>query len=47
MPLYIQDHRLSLKPMPAKCSLNTVSGKPFVNGSAIIFLVLICSTLMV
>ena len=30
--------RLSLKPMPAKCSLNTLGGKPFVSGSASISL---------
>jgi hypothetical protein len=46
-PLYIQNHRLSLKPMPAKCFLNTLGGKPFISGSAIIFLVLICSRLIV
>ncbi len=46
-PLYIQNHRLPLKPMMAKCSLNTLGGKPFVSGSAIIFLVLICSRLIV
>jgi hypothetical protein len=46
-PLYIQNHSLSLKPMPAKCSLNTLGGKSFVSGSAIIFLVLICSRLIV
>jgi hypothetical protein len=45
--LYIQNHKLSLKPMSAKCSLNTLGGKPFVSGSAIIFLVLIYSRLMV
>jgi hypothetical protein len=43
--LYIQNHRLSLKSMSAKCSLNTLGGKPFVSGSTIIFLVLICSRL--
>jgi hypothetical protein len=45
--LYIQDHRLSLKSMLAKCYLNTLGDKPFISGSAIIFLVLICSRLMV
>jgi hypothetical protein len=46
-PLYIQNHSLSLKPMSTKCSLNTLGGKPFVSGSVIIFLVLICSRLIV
>jgi hypothetical protein len=46
-PLYIQNHRLSLKPMPAKCSLDTMGGKPFISRSTIIFLVLICSRLIV
>jgi hypothetical protein len=45
--IYIQNHNLSLKPMPAKCSLNTLGGKSFVSGSTIIFLVLICSRLIV
>jgi hypothetical protein len=44
--LYIQNHKLSLKLMPTKCSQNTLGGKSFVSGSAII-LVLICSRLMV
>ena len=38
---------LSRKPMPAKCSLNTLGGKPFVSGSANILSVLKYSTLMV
>jgi hypothetical protein len=46
-PFYIQNHRISLKPMPAKYSLNTLGGKSYVSGSAIIYLVLICSRLIV
>jgi hypothetical protein len=46
-PLVFKNHTLSLKPMPATCSLNTLGGKPFVNGSASICLVLMCSRLMV
>jgi hypothetical protein len=46
-PLVSKNHRLSLKPMSATCSLNTLGGKPFVNGSASICLVLMCSRLMV
>jgi hypothetical protein len=46
-PLVSKNHRLSLKPMPATCSLNTLGGKPFLNGSASICLVLMCSRLMV
>jgi hypothetical protein len=46
-PLVSKNHRLSLKPMPATCSLNTLGGKPFVNGSASICLVLMYSRLMV
>jgi hypothetical protein len=46
-PLVSKNHMLSLKPMPATCSLNTLGGKPFVNGSASICLVLMCSRLMV
>jgi hypothetical protein len=42
MRLYIQNHELSLKPMPAKYSMNTLGVKPFISGSVIIFLVLIC-----
>jgi hypothetical protein len=38
-----RDHRLSLKPMLATCSLNTLGGKPFVSRSASILFVLICS----
>jgi hypothetical protein len=45
--LVSKNHRLSLKPMPATCSLNTLSGKLFVNGSASICLVLMFSRLMV
>jgi hypothetical protein len=45
--IYIQNHNLSLKLMLANCSLNTLGGKSFVSGSAIIFLVLICSRLIV
>jgi hypothetical protein len=45
--LISKNHMLSLKPMSATCSLNTLSGKPFINGSAIIYLVLICSRLIV
>jgi hypothetical protein len=45
--LVSKNHRLSLKPIPAMCSLNTLGGKPFVNGSASICLVLMCSRLMV
>jgi hypothetical protein len=46
-PLVFKNHRFSLKPMPATCSLNTSGGKPFVNGSTSICLVLMCSRLMV
>jgi hypothetical protein len=46
-PLVSKNHKLSLKPMPVTCSLNTLGGKPFVNGSASIYLVLMCSRLMV
>jgi hypothetical protein len=46
-PLVSKNHRLSLKPMSATCSLNTLGGKPFVNGSASICLVLMCSRLIV
>jgi hypothetical protein len=46
-PLVSKNHRLSLKPMPATCSLNTLGGKPFVNGSASICLILMCSRLMI
>jgi hypothetical protein len=46
-PLVSKNHSLSLKPMPATCSLNTLGGKPFINGSASICLVLMCSRLMV
>jgi hypothetical protein len=45
--LVSKNHRLSLKPMPTTCSLNTLGGKPFVNGSASICLVLMCSRLVV
>jgi hypothetical protein len=45
--LVSKNHRFSLKPMPATCSLNTLGGKPFVNGSGSICLVLMCSRLMV
>jgi hypothetical protein len=30
-PLVSKNHRLSLNPMMATCSLNTLSGKPFIN----------------
>jgi hypothetical protein len=46
-PLVSKNHSLSLKLMSATCSLNTLGGKPFVNGSASICLVLMCSRLMV
>jgi hypothetical protein len=46
-PLVSKNHRLSLKPMSPTCSLNTLGGKPFINGSASICLVLMCSRLMV
>jgi hypothetical protein len=46
-PLVSKNQRLSLKPMSATCSLNTLGGKPFVNGSASICLVLMYSRLMV
>jgi hypothetical protein len=46
-PLVSKNHRLFLKPMSATCSLNTLGGKHFVNGSASICLVLMCSRLMV
>jgi hypothetical protein len=46
-PLVSKNHSLSFKPMPATCSLNTLGGKPFINGSASICLVLMCSRLMV
>jgi hypothetical protein len=46
-PLLSRNHRLSRKPMPAKCSLNTLGGKPFVSGSANIFFVLKYSRLIV
>jgi hypothetical protein len=46
-PSVSKNYRLSLKPMPAMCSLNTLGGKPFVNGSASICLVLMYSRLMV
>jgi hypothetical protein len=41
-PLVSKNHRLSLKLMLATCSLNTLGGKPFINGSASICLVLMC-----
>jgi hypothetical protein len=46
-PLVSKNHRLSLKLMLATCSLNTLGGKPFVNGSVSICLVLMCSRLMI
>jgi hypothetical protein len=46
-PIVSKNHRLSLRPMPATCFLNTLGGKPFVNRSASICLVLMCSRLMV
>jgi hypothetical protein len=45
--LVSKNHRFSLKPMAVTCSLNTLGGKPFVNGSVSICLVLMCSRLMV
>jgi hypothetical protein len=45
--LVSNNHRLSLKPMPATCSLNTLGGKSFINGSTNIYLVLMCSRLIV
>jgi hypothetical protein len=45
--LWSRNHRLPIKPMPAKCSLNTLGGKPFVSGSASISFVLICLRLIV
>jgi hypothetical protein len=42
-----RDHRLSLKPMSAMCSLNTLGGEPFVSESMSIFFVLIYSRLIV
>jgi hypothetical protein len=46
-PLVSKNHMLFLKPMLATCSLNTLGGKPFVNGSISICLVLMCSRLIV
>jgi hypothetical protein len=45
--LVSNNHRLSLKLMPATCSLNILGGKPFINGSTSIYLVLMCSRLIV
>jgi hypothetical protein len=45
--LVSNNHRLSLKPMPATCSLNILGGKPFINGPTSIYLVLMCSRLIV
>jgi hypothetical protein len=47
VPLVSKNHSLSLKPMPVTCSLNTLGGKPFVNESVSIYLVLMCSRLMI
>jgi hypothetical protein len=46
-PLVSKNHSLSLKLMPVTCSLNTLGDKPFVNESVSIYLVLMCSRLMV
>ena len=37
-PLVSRNHRFSYKPMSARCSLNTLGGKPFVSGSASIII---------